>query len=77
MTRIARSERVLEEYDRAPRLMLVFPSSGQTWQLRLTGGLARQIAAEVAPLVRLHRSARRLRRRARVSTRRRPILLHQ
>ena len=67
MIRFARCQRVLDEYSRAPQLMLVFPASGQTWQLRLTRSFARQMAADVAPLVRVHRAARRPRRR--ISTR--------
>src|SRR6187200_134197 len=63
MSTLARCQGVLDEYNRAPRLMLVFPTSGQTWQLRLTPAFTRHLAAEVSPLVRMLRSSRRLRHR--------------
>lgn len=59
-----RCEDVLEEYSRAPQLILSFPASGQTWRLRLTPHLRRRIAADVGPMVRVHRAGRGWRRRA-------------
>ena len=63
----ARCQGILDEYNQAPRLMLVFPTSGQTWQLRLTPAFTHQLAAEVGPLVRAHRTARLRRRPARTA----------
>lgn len=69
MSTVARSEIVLEEYRRAPQMVLVFPRSGQTWRLRLTPGLARRIAADIAPepqagALRFQKAGRRWRRRS-------------
>jgi hypothetical protein len=74
MSTTVRCQGVLDEYNRAPRLMLVFPTSGQTWQLRLTPAFTRQLAAEVGPMVRVHHRARRLRRRSTHASRMAPAL---
>lgn len=55
-------QRMVERFCRAPQLALRLPGSGQTWQLRLTPALARQLAAEGVSLKSIHDAARRSRR---------------
>ena len=53
MTTLTRSEQLMDEYNQAPQLLLIFPASRQTWHLRLTPEFARWLAAEVRPYARL------------------------
>jgi len=62
MTTLTRSEQMLDEYNQAPTLLLIFPASRQTWHLRLTPDFARRLAAEVRPYVRLRAATPRVRR---------------
>ena len=72
MTTHTRSELILDEYNQAPQLMLIFPASRQTWRLRLTPEFARRLAEEVRPFARLRASRRR--QRTRIPSRRRALI---
>ena len=69
MTTLTRSEQLMDEYNQAPQLLLIFPASRQTWHLRLTPEFARWLAAEVRPYARLRARIPRLRRNRTVPVR--------
>ena len=62
MTTLTRSEQVLDEYDHAPQLVLIFPASRQTWHLRLTPDFASRLASEARPYARMRAARFRARR---------------
>jgi len=68
---------MLDEYNRAPQLLLIFPASRQTWHLRLTPEFARRLAAEVRAYVRLRAGVTRSRRNRAARPTLRRALIHR